>query len=103
MFLVLGRVCAPSTASLSSFASGVSSSLNEYLDTSTLSGWINDINTARWIIAASVGIAFVLGLIYMVFLRIFAGVLVWLSILCYFVGIIYLGILFYYRYKDINE
>lgn len=99
-FLVLGRVCAPTASALASFSAGAESAMDKYLNMSTLSGWINDISIAKWIILSSVGIAFVLGLLYMIFLRIFAGLLVWIAIISYFAGIIVLG---YFSYKKASD
>lgn len=99
----LSRVCIPTSSAYSSFSSGTESALNSYLDSSTLQNWINDINVSKGIIGASVGIAFGLGLVYMLLLRIFAGLLVWLAIIGYFAGIIILGILCYKKSTDISD
>lgn len=52
--------------------------------------------------AISVGIVFALGVVYMLFVRLFSGIIVWLCILAYFVVIIILGIFLYLKAKDIK-
>ena len=68
-----------------------------------LSVWTEDLSTTSTMIYASFGIAFVLGILYMLFTRVFAGVLVWLSILLYFIGIGVLTWLCYDRYKKYDK
>jgi hypothetical protein len=65
-----------------------------------LTVWIEDLQTTSNMIYASFGIAFVLGIFYMLFTRVFAGVLVWLSILLYFVGISLLTYLCWLRHTE---
>jgi len=54
--------------------------------------WVSDIEVSWTIILASLGIAFIIGLIYMVFVRWCSGVLVWLSILALIAGCIGFGV-----------
>lgn len=53
------------------------------------------------VIAGSVGIAFGLGLIYMLFIRLFSGIIVWVCILGYFAALIALAVLCYMKGKGI--
>lgn len=58
--------------------------------------WISDLDTAKYIILAAFFIAFGLGMIYMILVRFLSGIIVWLSILLYFVCV---SILCAYTYK----
>lgn len=71
------------------------------INSSTLTQWINDVTNAKNVIAGSVGIAFGIGLVYMIFLRFFAGLIVWIAIAAYFAGVIVLGYLSYKKSTDI--
>jgi len=63
----------------------------------TATEWVNDVKNARWIILGSVGIALVLGFLYMLFIYLFAGIIVWLVILLYF--IIIAALAYFCRWK----
>jgi len=54
-----------------------------------------DIVQAWPIIAVSVGIVFVLGCVYMLFTRMFAGLIIWSCIVLYFIALILLGYFLY--------
>lgn len=49
------------------------------------------------------GIAFVLGLIYMCFVRVFSGIIVWLVIILYFAITAVLTYFVYSKYKDTKD
>jgi len=53
---------------------------------------MNDVDKGLNIIYASFAIVFILGIIYMLFVRIFSGVIVWVIILLYFALLAALGI-----------
>lgn len=59
---------------------------------------MNDVDKGMNIIYASFPIVFVLGLVYMLFVRIFSGIIVWLIILLYFILLGILGIWMYQKY-----
>lgn len=65
-----------------------------------MTAWVSDLNTAKYMILGSFFIAFVLGLIYMVLVRYLAGIIVWISILLYFVALIILGAYCYKKSKQ---
>ncbi|KAL4485812.1 hypothetical protein ABPG72_012352 [Tetrahymena utriculariae] len=101
--LFLKKICFPSASAISSFDPSSASQIQSLINSSTLTNWINDISNAKNVIAGSVGIAFGIGLIYMIFLRFFAGLIVWIAILAYFAGIIILGYLSYKKSTDIKD
>lgn len=89
-----GRVCLPSLtkyASLSSFSSSVTSTLG------AMDKYTSDLITTRWVILGSMGIALVVGFIYLLLLRVFAGVIVFITIISYLVGLVVGGYLFYLK------
>lgn len=86
-----------------SFTSESKDALNSVVNMDTLTQWFNDVSIAWPIIAASLGIAFALGVFYMLFIRIFSGVIVWLIIILYFAALIILGWLFYDKADEIAE
>jgi solute carrier family 44 protein 1 (choline transporter-like protein)/choline transporter-like protein 2/4/5 len=53
----------------------------------TLSVWVEDLRTTSDAIYYSFLIAFLLGIVYLLFTRVFAGVIVWVSIILFFVAI----------------
>jgi len=53
---------------------------------------MNDVDKGQNIIYASFGIIFLLGIVYMLFVRIFSGVIVWLMIILFFILLALLGI-----------
>lgn len=52
---------------------------------------MNDVDKGMNIIYASFGIIFLLGIIYMIFVRIFSGVIVWICIILFFILLALLG------------
>lgn len=86
----MSRICFPGDDLIGSVG-GISSSLSTTLNISMLQSWFDDLFKAWHVIAASVGIVFVLGILYMLFTRIFAGVIIWICIILYFAVIIALG------------
>lgn len=53
---------------------------------------MNDLKVAYPVILGSFFLAFILGLIYMLFVRYFAGLIVWIAIIGYFVVVLLLAI-----------
>lgn len=89
-----GRVCMPSLskyASLTSFSSSITGSLGP------MDAYTSDLITTRWVILGSMGIALVTGFIYLILLRIFAGVIVFVTIIAYLLGLVVAGYLFYLK------
>lgn len=54
-------------------------------------------------IAGSVGFAVLIGLIYMVFLRFFSGLIVWIVIAAYIILMAVLGYIAYLKFKTIED
>ncbi|EGR28329.1 solute carrier family 44 protein member 2, putative [Ichthyophthirius multifiliis] len=97
---LLNRICIPSNEIFDLMGKQTTEMFKEIVSLDTLTQWINDIQSASHVIAASLGIAFGLGLSYMLFLRCFAGFLVWICILIYLAAICGLG---YYSYKKYDK
>lgn len=53
----------------------------------------DDVKNASWVIGVSIIICVFVGLLYMCFLRLFAGLLVFVTIVGYLVGMAFLGIM----------
>lgn len=81
---VLNRYCLPDLANLSNDTiealTNFTQNYNKYFDVDKLSDYITDLINVWQVIAITVGTAFVIGMIYMVLIRCFAGVLIWVSI-----------------------
>jgi choline transporter-like protein 2/4/5 len=68
-----------------------------------LEQWISDIRETWEVLVCSFGIAFLLGLVYMLLLRYCSGVLTWGAILAFIGGTAVLGWLFYQKAEDSEE
>lgn len=62
-----------------------------------------EIAASRWILLLSIGVAVVLSFIYLIFLRLFAGVFTWLIILGYIAAFAVIGYLFYSNYSGLSR
>ncbi|EGR33784.1 solute carrier family 44 protein member 2, putative [Ichthyophthirius multifiliis] len=93
----LDLICMPTTQAFQAIGGSAQKQVNTFMSSGTLGDWINDLKTCQWVLVGSLGCAFVLGMLYMLFLRLFAGLIVWLCILIFFIAIIGLG---YYSYKS---
>jgi len=65
-----------------------------------LEQWISDIRQTWQVLVASFGVAFLLGLVYMVLLKYCSGVLTWTAILAFIGGTAILGWQFYQKAED---
>lgn len=83
-------LCAPSDPALMK-ASGMDKLLDEGLG--AMEKISSDIKDAGWVVGACIIVALVIGLVYMIFLRLFAGLLVFLTIVAYLFGLAVLGLL----------
>jgi len=92
------RICVPTEA-----ATQASAATNTILNANMLEEWISDIKTTWQVIAVSVGVAFVIGLVYMVLMRYCSGVLTWLAIIAFIVGSAILGWRFYDAAKKLQD
>jgi len=90
-----GRYCAP--VQLMDYSKDALASLS---DNDQLDQWFSDVKTAWPVIAVSVGVAFVIGFIYLILLRCCSGVLTWLAIFGFIAGTAVLGWRFYQNAKD---
>lgn len=57
--------------------------LNSYVNNEKIQKWVDGVYNAKYIILASFFIAFVIGLIYMMVVRYFAGIIVWITIIVF--------------------
>jgi len=97
---LLERICMPGEEVLSQ-VDGLQDYMSTVSDVSKYQQWFNDVKNSWQLLLIAVGIAFFLGLVYMIFTRIFAGIIVWIFVLAYFAGIGFLG---YYVYdKSVKE
>jgi hypothetical protein len=88
------RLCIPTKA-----VTQASTATSALFSSDLLEQWVSDIRTTWPVIAASIGIAFVIGFIYMIFLRYCSGVLTWLAIIAFIAGTGVLGWRFYQKAK----
>ena len=65
--------------------------------------WINDLNTTKYAILASIGWSFILAMLYFVFLRCCAGFITFMIILIVEAGLVVLAVYFYFLSKDEEE
>lgn len=63
---------------------------------------MNDVDKGANIIYASFAIVFLLGIVYMLFVRIFSGVIVWVIILLFFIILALLGIYIHSKSLEIE-
>lgn len=63
---------------------------------------MNDMVVAAPMIGGSIGFALLFGFIYMLFLYIFAGIIVWICIILYVVALVCLTLFSYMKYDDIK-
>jgi len=92
------RFCVPT---LGQDTSGAFSSASSTLfNSDMLEQWISDIRQTWQVLVASFGVAFLLGLVYMVLLKYCSGVLTWAAILAFIGGTAVLGWQFYQKAED---
>jgi len=87
----MNRICFPG-AKIFSFVKGLSGGITSSLNIDSLTSWMNDVDKGKNIIYASFGIVFLLGIVYMLFVRLFSGIIVWLCILLFFIILAILGL-----------
>jgi len=95
---IAGRICMPAAGL--AFATQIS---DDILDSDLLGQWISDIRTTWPIILACIGIAAVIGVIYMFFLRFCAGVLTWVAILAFMAASVVLGWRYWQKSVDTQK
>ena len=77
--------------------------MSSKLDLTTMTKWMDDLKNAWPVILGSFGIAFALAIVYMIFIRIFSGLIVWICILGYFVALLALGYSLYLKATAIRK
>lgn len=79
--LVIGRYCLPSSEALADEAvKAFNDNFYNKYDVDKYSQYIGDLYKAWYVMAISVGVAVVAAMVYLIILRWFAGVLIWVSI-----------------------
>eukprot|EP00825_Cyclidium_porcatum_P019462 TRINITY_DN220_c0_g1_i3.p1 TRINITY_DN220_c0_g1~~TRINITY_DN220_c0_g1_i3.p1 ORF type:complete len:664 (-),score=98.29 TRINITY_DN220_c0_g1_i3:141-2132(-) len=86
------RLCFPADDAI---LSSIKSSLSSVMNTEQITEWLSDVEEAWVMILISVGISFILGVIYMLFVRIFSGMIIWICIMAYFAGMVVLAVFLY--------
>lgn len=104
--VLLERICWPTSDIIKTLDGGngtFSKKLQSSVNTDALAQWFNDLKEGWKVVAGSVGFAVLIGLIYMVFLRIFSGLIVWLVIIAYLILMAVLGGVAYQKFKMIDS
>jgi len=100
----LNRFCLPSSSTVNTVFSSIISKVSDQVDSlDDLENWISDLRTCWGVIAGMIGLAFVLGFIYMIFVRYCAGIFTWISILGCIVLFAVLGALLYKNASDLTS
>lgn len=101
--VVLNRICIPSGDVVDALGEEFEAVLEEYGASGEMNQILADLSIGWTGIAYSVGVAVGVGLVYMGFLYVFAGVIVWIVIVAYLALLGYLGYLFYNQSVEIQE
>jgi len=91
----VGRFCVPTAVE-----GALSSASSTIFNSDMLEQWISDIRQTWQVLVGSFGVAFLLGLVYMVLLKYCSGVLTWTAILAFIGGTAVLGWQFYQKAED---
>lgn len=94
---LLGRICFPGAKIIDSVAN-LAKRITSIIDMDKVNEYLDDLDKGKWILVISVGIVFVLGILYMLFVRIFSGIIVWLIIALYFILMAVLTYFIYDKY-----
>jgi hypothetical protein len=82
--LVLNKYCVPDLTRVNNATlealTNFTNYFNQYFNVDKLTNYVTDCINVWQVLAYTIGTAFVIGMIYMIFIRCFAGVLVWLTI-----------------------
>lgn len=63
----------------------------------------DDLKNAGWVVGTCILVSLVVGLFYMCFLRIFAGLLVFITIMAYLLGLTALGFMMMNESKELGD
>lgn len=100
----INRYCLPSSTTINQGFSAATSSVSDSVNSvDDLENWIADLRTSWGCIAGMVGLAFILGFIYMIFVRYCSGVFTWISILGCIIFFAVLGALLYKNANDLTS
>jgi hypothetical protein len=77
----LGRYCIPDSEALrNASVATFYAYFEEYFDVSKITGYVSDIFAVWYVLVISVGVAFILGFIYMILLRFCASLMIFVSL-----------------------
>lgn len=95
----LDELCFPSDLAFWS-CSSCTTWVSSYLSSSSIvQEWVSDMSLTWPLLFAVLGIAFVIGFIFMIIMRYFSGIITWLMIWSYVIALAVLGGLCYYKYQ----
>ena len=89
----MDRICLPDLNS-QLITENAKSAYKKYVNSEAVMKWVDSVKATWVVILISFLIAFFVGCFYMVIVRYFAGVVVWVSILAYIVLLALLGVYF---------
>jgi len=101
--VLLDRMCFPTGEMITSFGDSFKAALESSGASGTVNTILTDVFTGIPVIGGSVGIALLIGLIYMGFLYVFAGVIVWMVIVAFFGLVSYLAYIYYTKWQEIVQ
>ena len=98
-------ICLPDVAKLAKEASSASAALQGMIDQVMGVGQIvsDDLKNAGWVVGVCILVALFVGLFYMCFLRVFAGLLVFITIVAYLLGLVALGSMMMAESKELGD
>jgi choline transporter-like protein 2/4/5 len=100
--VVGNRLCFPG-AEVFSMVKGLTDAVSKSVNMDMITSAMNDVDKGMDIIYASFGIIFLLGIVYMIFVRLFSGVIVWICIILFFILLAILGIWVHEKSKAIDQ
>jgi choline transporter-like protein 2/4/5 len=99
----LARFCAPAGAALEDQAlSAFKTAFSQYFGKYNIQSYLSDIVSAREILAWALLSGFLIGFVYMIFMRLFGGPLVYFSILGLILGTAYGGFMVYQTWQGMD-
>ena len=98
--LYFGSWCLPSKESAEGIYDEFLANITAQYGASNVGVWIGDLVNVWEMLPIGAGIAFLLGFIFMLLIYLLAGVIIWLSIVFIFLGIVAGGFFCYSKYDD---
>jgi len=80
--LVFGKICTPSSSSVAGIMTSLNSNMGTILENlDVVNQAITDIDTTRYLILATAGIALVIGMLWMVIMKMCAACITWTALI----------------------